>query len=70
MCCKYQLNSNSAVIYYFRTKPIFISKTQKYTNNKGLEVGKTYYYKVRGFKYVNDEKVYTEYSLKAWRTVK
>ena len=54
----------------FGTKPIFISKTQKYTNNKGLEVGKTYYYKVRGFKYVNDEKVYTRYSLKAIRTVK
>lgn len=54
----------------FGTEPIFITQNQKYTNNKGLEVGKTYYYKVRAFKYVNDEKVYTEYSYKAIRTVK
>ena len=54
----------------YGTEPFFTTTNQKYTNNKGLKVGKTYYYKVRGFKYVNDEKVYTEYSLKAWRTVK
>ena len=54
----------------FGTEPIFTTQNQKYTNNKGLEVGKTYYYKVRAFKYVNDEKAYTEYSYKAIRTVK
>lgn len=54
----------------FGTKPIFTTTKQQYINNKGLEVGKTYYYKIRAFKYVNDEKVYTEYSYKAIRTVK
>lgn len=54
----------------FGTEPIFTTTKQQYTNNKGLEVGKTYYYKVRAFKYVNDEKAYTEYSYKAIRTVK
>ena len=51
-------------------KPLFTTTKTSYTNNKGLKIGKTYYYKVKGFKYVNDEKVYSEYSWKAWRTVK
>ena len=51
-------------------KPIFTTAKTSYTNNKGLKAGKTYYYKVRGFKYVNGEKVYTEWSTKAWRTIK
>ncbi|MBR4861951.1 MAG: hypothetical protein IKU09_07100 [Firmicutes bacterium] len=51
-------------------KPFYTAKLNYYINNKDLKAGKTYYYKIRGFKYVNDEKVYTEYSYKAWRTVK
>ena len=54
----------------FGKKPIFTTKMTSYTNNKDLKPGKTYYYKVRGFKYVNDEKVYTKSSWKAWRTIK
>ena len=53
----------------FGTKPIWTTAKTTYTNNKGLESGNTYYYKVRGYKVVNDELVYTEYSYKAWRTV-
>ena len=51
-------------------KPIWTTAKTSYKNSKGLKSGKTYYYKVKAFKYVNDEKVYTEYSYKAWRTVK
>ncbi len=50
-------------------KPIYTSKSDRYYNT-AIKTGTKYYYKVRGFKYVNDEKVYTQYSLKAWRTVK
>ena len=52
----------------FGKKPFFSTTKTQYINNKNLEEGNTYYYKVRAFKYVNDEKVYTEYSNKVWRT--
>ncbi len=54
----------------FGKKPFFTTKKNSYTNNKDLKSGKTYYYKVRAFKYVNDEKIYTQWSHKAWRTIK
>lgn len=54
----------------FGKKPFYTSKANYYINNKALKTGNTYYYKVRGFKYVNDEKVYTQWSYKAWRTIK
>ena len=41
-----------------------------YTNNKGLKAGKTYYYKIRAYKYIDGVKTFTEYSTKAWRTMK
>ena len=37
--------------------------------NKGLKVGKRYFFKVRGFKYVNGKKVYTKFSSKGYRYV-
>ena len=43
----------------FGTKPFWTTTKTSYTNNKGLEEGKTYYYKVRAFKVVNGEKVYS-----------
>ena len=50
-------------------KPIGTSKTGKYINTS-VKSGKKYYYKVRGFVTIDGEKVYTEYSAKAYRTVK
>ena len=50
--------------------PFYTTTKWNYTNNKDLKVGKTYYYKVRAWKMVDGEKVYTGWSTKAWRTVK
>ena len=57
----------------YGTKPYYTtssgSKTY-YVNTKGLEAGNTYYFKVRGVRLVNGEKVYTQWSNKSWRTIK
>ena len=41
-----------------------------YKNNAHLQIGKKYYYRVRCYKVIDGEKVYTKWSWKAWRTVK
>ncbi len=41
-----------------------------YTNNKNLKAGRTYYYKIRAYKYIDGVKTFTGYSTKAWRTIK
>ena len=43
--------------------------TVKSWTNKGLKVGKRYYYKVRGYKLVNGKKVYTKFSSPGYRYV-
>ena len=50
--------------------PYFTTTKTSYINNKGLVKGKTYYYKVRAFVIINGEKVYTDYSTKAFRIIK
>jgi fibronectin type 3 domain-containing protein len=50
-------------------KPIFTTTKKTYTNT-AVKAGKTYYYRVRGFVTIDGEKVYTQYSTKAWRTIK
>lgn len=54
----------------YGTKPYFSTTKTSYTNNKNLKTGKTYYYKVRAYKLVEGQKVYSDWSLKAWRKIK
>ena len=51
----------------FGKKPYFTTSNTSYTNTKALKAGKSYYYKVRAFVVINGERVYTDYSLKAYR---
>ena len=47
--------------YYSKVKTITSGKTTSYTNSK-LTRKKTYYYKVRAYRYVSGKKVYSSYS--------
>ena len=55
-------------------KPFYATKGSKskgyYINTKDVKVGTTYYYRVRGYVIIDGQKYYTDYSLKAIRTVK
>lgn len=52
----------------FGKKPICTTEKTSYYNTK-LKTGTRYYYKVRGFKEIDGERVYTQWSNKVWRTV-
>lgn len=58
----------------YGTRPFYTTKKNKsegyYINTKGMKKGMKYYYKVRGYVPVDGKKVFTDYSLKAWRTIK
>ncbi len=54
----------------FGKTPYFTTTKTNYINSKDLVKGKTYYYRVRAFVIINGEKFYTDYSTKAFRTMK
>ena len=58
----------------YGNKPFYATKGSKskgyYINTKDVKVGTTYYYRVRGYVIIDGQKHYTDYSLKAIRTVK
>ena len=58
----------------YGNKPFYATKGSNtkgyYINTKDVKVGTTYYYRVRGYVIIDGQKYYTDYSLKAIRTVK
>ena len=50
-------------------KPFYTTTKDAYYNT-AIKKGTKYYYRVRGFVTIDGEKIYTDYSTKAWRTVK
>lgn len=45
------------------------TNARTWTNYNGLKIGKKYYYKVRGYKYVDGKKTYTKFSKRGYRYV-
>lgn len=50
-------------------KKSFTTSKKTYTNSSGIKKGKRYYYKVRGYKYVNGKYYYTDWSNVTYKKV-
>ena len=50
-------------------KKCFTTSKQTFTNTSGLKKGKTYYYKVRGYKYLGGKYYYTSWSNVCYRKI-
>ncbi len=50
-------------------KKCFTTSKQTFTNTSGLTKGKTYYYKVRGYKYLGGKYYYTDWSNVSYRKI-
>ncbi|MCI6013048.1 MAG: SH3 domain-containing protein [Firmicutes bacterium] len=69
----YEIFRSSERYSGFGSRPYFTTSGGSvtwYINSKGLQAGTTYYYKIRGVRIVEGEKVCTQWSNKTWRTVK
>ena len=66
----FQIYKSSKRYSGYGKKPYFTTTKTSYINNKGLKKDQTYYYKVRGFKVIKGQTIYTGYSTKAIRTYK
>ena len=66
----FQIYKSSKRYSGYGKKPYFTTTKTSYINNKDLKKDQTYYYKVRGFKVIKDQTIYTGYSTKAIRTYK
>ena len=64
----YQVMRSTQRYSGYGTEPYFETWNTSYINNKDIKKGNTYYYKVRGYKYICNEIVYSDWSWKAWRT--
>lgn len=65
----YEIYRSVKVDNNYGDKPIFTTENLQYFNTSA-KAGTRYYYKVRGYKVIDGEKIYTPFSLKAIRTAK
>ena len=65
---KYQVYKSTSK--YTGYSKIYTTSGLKLTNTSGIKKGKTYYYKVRGYKYINGKYYYTDWSNVTYKTVK
>ncbi len=65
---KYQIYKSTSK--YTGYSKIYTASGLKLTNTSSIKKGKTYYYKVRGYKYIDGKYYYTDWSNVTYKTVK